>query len=272
MNINYNKVFTFSKPFFILLLISYFLSMLFFIFLPKSSIEFEESNVNTLTYSEYKGFYSQGSNISLGNEIKSQVGSIKKLSDYRLKAIYAKEDLSGWIIVENIKNNDSLILEQDSNLDNYILKKLYKNYVIFLRDEVEYKLVIPEDSSIKYEMQRINNNVEEKVIVNGNKVKLERSYLNQYVTNIEKVWNNIAISDYKTNGKLDGFIVNKINKSSVFAKLGLKKGDIIKSVNGNKLKSYADAFKVYNNINKIDYLSLEIERNKEMMEISYEID
>ncbi len=271
MNINYNNIFNFLRPFFIVLLITYFISVLVFIFLPKGSIEYEQNDLKSLYYGDYKGFYSQ-KNISKKVEIKKNK-NIKKLSDYTLKAIYAKGNSSGWIIVEQNKNKKSIILEQNSKLDGYILKKFFKNYVVFERNALEYKLVIPKNENIKYEIEELDeNNLKEKVIVSGNNVRLERNYLNEYVTNIEKIWNNIAISDYKEDGKLAGFIVNKVNRKSVFAKLGLKKGDIIKAINGNELKSYADAFKIYNNINKIDYLNLEILRDKDILEINYEID
>ena len=54
--------------------------------------------------------------------------------------------------------------------------------------------------------------------------------------------------------------------------MGLKEGDIIKSVNNSVLGSYADAFKVYNDVGNIKYLNIEILRNNELMELSYEID
>ncbi len=271
MNINYNNIFNFLKPFFIVVVITYFLSVLVFIFLPKNGIEYEQSNLKKLYYGDYKGFYSQ-KDITKKVEVKKK-RDIKKLSDYSLKAIYAKSDLSGWVIVEQNKSQKSIILEQNSKLDDYVLKKLFKNYVVFEKNDTEYKLAMPKNKNVKYEIESTDeNSIKEKVVVSGNSVRLERSYLNSYVTNIEKIWNNIAISDYKENGKLAGFKVMKINKKSAFAKLGLKKGDIIKAINGNDLKSYADAFNIYNNINKMDYLNLQILRDKEILEINYEID
>ena len=72
--------------------------------------------------------------------------------------------------------------------------------------------------------------------------------------------------------KIEGFKIERINKDSAFAKLGLKEGDIIKSVNNSVLESYADAFKVYNNMENTKYLNMEILRNNEIVELNYEID
>ncbi|WP_044417270.1 hypothetical protein [Halarcobacter anaerophilus] len=196
-----------------------------------------------MAYKEYKGFYSDFTNEE--KKGSKAADKTKKLSSYKLKAIYAKEDLSGWAIVEPQNKKKSLILEQNSKLDGYILTKLFKDYIIFQKNNIEYKLEIIKNKNMKYEIQRVDSK-KEKIIAKGNNIKLQRNYLNQYVNDVEKVWENIKISDFKKDGKLDGFKINKINRNSVFTKLGLKKGDIIKSINGNRLKSYADAFKVYN--------------------------
>ena len=72
-------------------------------------------------------------------------------------------------------------------------------------------------------------------------------------------------------GKIDGFIIKKIAENSDFIKLGLKEGDIMKSVNNNKLTSYAEALNVFNEINNTKYVNIVILRNNEIMELNYEI-
>ena len=89
---------------------------------------------------------------------------------------------------------------------------------------------------------------------------------------MEKIWNNISIKEIQNENKIEGFKIERINKDSAFAKLGLKEGDIIKSVNNSVLESYADAFKVYNNMENTKYLNMEILRNNEIVELNYEID
>lgn len=75
----------------------------------------------------------------------------------------------------------------------------------------------------------------------------------------------------KRNGKIDGFKVLSVKQNSIFAQLGLLKGDIIMAVNNQPLKSYADAFKVYDNIGDFDSLKLDIIRNKQKKELEYEV-
>lgn len=262
-------------PFVYITLFVYILTTVAFSFLPKSGVEFKEEKNLELIYNKYDAFYSIRTTERKKEEVKKVVRtSSKSLSNYNLKAIYATTSNGGWVIIENKSGTKSHIISVGESLDSYILDRLYKNYVVFEKADKEYRLEIRKEknSNLKYEYTQENNNVEEKVIVNDDNVKVNRTFLNSYVNDIDKVWRNISINEIRRNGKIDGFKIYRVNKNSVFAKLGLKKGDIIKSINNKVLGSYADAFKVYNNINKTKYLNIEILRNNEIMELNYEID
>ena len=109
------------------------------------------------------------------------------------------------------------------------------------------------------------------IIIKNNGATVSRDYLNSYIKDIDKVWKNIEISELKNGDNLDGFKINNINKDSVFAKIGLKEGDIIKMVNNSVLSSYADALKVYGNMENTRYINMQVLRNNEVVELNYEI-
>ena len=85
------------------------------------------------------------------------------------------------------------------------------------------------------------------------------------------IWNNIEIIEIKNGEIIDGFKINRVNKDSVFTKIGLKEGDIIKMVNNSIISSYADALKVYGNMENTRYINMQILRNNEVVELNYEI-
>ncbi len=270
MNINFNIIIQKIIPYLWILLCAYAISTIIFIFLPKNGIDFISKSNQNLAYKKYDGFYLSKSLMKKETKKEMNRGS---LSDYLLKAIYSTTSNAGWIIVQ--KNSKSHILSQNEELDGYTLIKLFKNFVIFEKNNKEFKLEMKKDDekNTSYEINRTTNSgKKEDIIVDEGSVRVKRSYLNSYVQDIDKVWKNISIQEIRTNGKIDGFKVLNVNKNSVFTKLGLKKGDIIKSVNNNVLGSYSDAFRVYNNISNIQYLNIEILRNNEIMELNYEID
>jgi type II secretion system protein C len=272
MTINSNTLVQKLTPYIIIVLIAYLLNTIIFSFLPKSGVDFIEQSNTSLGYTKYSGFYSQINSNEKEEVVKIEKKDIQTLSKYNLTAIYSTSSNGGWISLED--KTKSYILSQWEDINGYILTKLYKNYVIFEKSAKEYRLDMKQkNDAISYEVtSNSNSNIKENIIVKDDVVQINRDYLNSYVTDIEKVWNNIAIKEVMNNNKIEGFKVFKVKKDSVFSKLGLKEGDVIKAVNNNVLASYADAFNVYNQINNTKYLNIEILRNNEVMELNYEID
>jgi type II secretion system protein C len=101
--------------------------------------------------------------------------------------------------------------------------------------------------------------------------EVTRSDINSYASNPSKIWKDISIVPLKSAGKIIGFKVTRIKKSSKMATLGLQKGDVIIEANNIKLSSFKDAIKLYENIDKLNTISLIVLRNNEEKEIIYEI-
>ena len=269
MNINFNTLFQKFLPFIYVVLSAFLLNSIIFFSLPQSGVDFAKDESLSLEYKKY-GFYSNIKNMEEKENLKESKQEMATLSKYNLKAVYYTSINSGWIVIEENSGLESYILAYGEKIEAYTLKKLFKDYVIFEKDKKEYKLQIKEKEPSSYDDS--SNSLTQEIIVKSNGAIVNRDYLNSYITNIDKVWNNIAISEIKNGEQIDGFKINKINKNSVFEKIGLKEGDVIKSVNNNVLSSYAEAFKVYNNMENTNYLNIEILRNNELMELNYEID
>ena len=275
MNINFSNMIQLNIKLFIMIGIVYFLSSILYFTLPKESIELEKNHKITL---EYRSFNIQ--ELFTNKTAKEKVKKIQKqdyqlLNNLLLKAVYLMNETKGWIIVAN--NSDKThLLSVDDSFKGYKLIRIYINYVVFSKLGREYKLVLKNDNKVNYSITNINKGLipqdDENIIVFDDKVSVQRSYLNSYINNFDKIWKDIAIKEVKDkDGKIDGFKVTSIRDKSAFKKLGLKKDDIIKAVNNIELKSYNDAFKVYKRINKIKDLNVRVIRSNNEMELNYEI-
>lgn len=264
MNINFNTLFQNSLPYLYLILLAFLIDSLLFFILPKNGVDFVKDQSLSLNYTKYN-FYSNIKSYEIKNDAKQ---NIQDLSNYKLKAIYYENINSGWIVLEKNLGNESHILTYKEILDGYSLSKLFLNYVIFEKDKKEYKLEIKEEYS---NHEELNTSSKQEIIIKNNGATVSRDYLNSYIKDTNKIWKNIEISEIRNGDKLDGFKINNINKDSVFAKIGLKEGDIIKMVNNSVLSSYSDALKVYGNMENTRYINMQILRNNELMELNYEI-
>ncbi|HET6610915.1 MAG TPA: type II secretion system protein GspC [Kofleriaceae bacterium] len=95
---------------------------------------------------------------------------------------------------------------------------------------------------------------------------------------VEKVRGNIAmyargarIVPHIENGKATGYKVYAIRPSSVFAKIGVRNGDIINGVNGLNIASPREALEVYTKLTDASNLSLSLMRRGDPVTLKYRI-
>lgn len=279
MNINYNSIIKAFIPVFIILFIAYFINSVLYIYLPKAKEQKQIEQSSGVEYNKYKIYdgFNEPKKITQKPKPKAIKKEYELLSSIVLKAIYASSDKSkGWIIISEKSSTKTHMLEVLDSFKNYTLKSVYKKYVIFEKNSKEYKLSIDDEKNIQ---DIKTKTVVKKQVLADEEIKEEeggysvkRELVNEYTKgNLNKIFKDIAIKEIKKDGKIDGFKINRVSKNSVFYKLGLKKNDIIKEVNNIKLQSYNDAFKIYNQMNKLNSLNFIILRNNQPVEIEYEI-
>jgi len=268
MNINYSNILKLLIPFIVLVLIAYFINSVLYLFLPKNYSQKAKEIEENL---EYKKYYISNS-FSERNRQKGQNSSLEKkeyqlISNINLKAIYATNNkLKGWIILSENASQKTTLLSVGDKFKKYLLKEVYPNYVIFEKNSQEFKLLLEKKDKTKAIFESKNN-----ITYDDGKYILDRKFVNNYTSDNTKLFRGINIKEIKTEKGIDGFEINSLSYNSVFSKLGLQKGDIIKAVNNINLKSYNDAFKIYKQLNNLESLRISIIRNNTTMELEYEI-
>lgn len=102
-------------------------------------------------------------------------------------------------------------------------------------------------------------------------IAVKKNDVQQYATNFKQIWKDIKIKEVTQNGKIVGFNIKEISSTSLFAKLGLERGDLIVSVNNKKITKYSEAFYFYRNILKYKSLKITVFRNNQQKDIEYAI-
>ena len=201
-------------------------------------------------------------------------GSIK---DIKLLAIYNASDIT--VVTVQYKRTTKVLAKGEA-INGFVLEGAGSNYATFSKNAKTYQinLIIStkgEESIRSAQPSTVSasseNKVEGEVIDAGDHKIVDRSLLDYYAKNMDDIYKNIGIKEIKEGKDLEGFSISFIRKGSPFAKLGIQRGDVIKSINGQKIDSYNAAFEVYKNISNIDNLTLVIQRGKEEMELEYEV-
>ena len=72
-------------------------------------------------------------------------------------------------------------------------------------------------------------------------------------------------------GKISGFVIQRIDSSSVLGRLGLKRGDVIIDVNNTKLDSPEKGLQIVQQLREARRITLAVERDNQPMSFLYEI-
>ncbi len=275
MNISFNLFIKKYYPFLLTIFLAYVLGSILFLFLPKTGVSYVGSNYLHLKYEKYSYANTFGleKTKQKNKEDTNPRNSYQDLDNFILKGLYSASAKNGWVVLEDKDTKITHIVSLKENFQGYTLNKVFENFAVFNKNNKKYRLQIyHKELDLGYFADIKNpDSSSNEISVNENSVQIPRRYLNTYIKNTNKIWHNIAIAAIKKKGKINGFKIYNIRRGSVFEKIGLKRGDIIKAVNNRELKSYNDAFSVYKEINNLSYVTLKIIRKGEEKEINYEI-
>jgi general secretion pathway protein C len=104
-----------------------------------------------------------------------------------------------------------------------------------------------------------------------NKFLIDRRELESTVANINEVFTQARAVPFFENGKTVGFRVFAIKPGSVFEKIGLQNGDVINRVNGVELTDPTKAISLFTELQNEGHIAVDLQRNKQAKNFSYDI-
>jgi len=212
-------------------------------------------------------------------KIKKQV-PVHSIKDIELLAIYNAPDTT---VVTVMYKHKTKVLGRGEKINGFILEGAGSNYATFSKKGKNYKIdllkgkkssgsgSIRTATRVSSPALKATTELDGEITDAGDHKIVDRSLLEHYAKNMDDIYKNIGITEVKEGHALKGFKITFVKRGSPFAKLGIRRGDIIKSINGQEITSYNEAFNIYKNIGSVENLTLVILRGKEEMELDYEI-
>lgn len=113
--------------------------------------------------------------------------------------------------------------------------------------------------------------------VSDNEFVIQREAIEQTLSNLNSIVTQARVIPNFSTGEggekvVDGFRIYRIQPRSIFQFLGLRNGDVIKSINGEKMDSVEKGIKLLQDLRNETRFSLNIERQRSPLEISYEVE
>lgn len=100
---------------------------------------------------------------------------------------------------------------------------------------------------------------------------VDRAELDAELEDMPRLLSQARAVPYFRNGQSVGMRLFAIRSDSLYAKLGLKNGDIITNINGQSLSDPTQALKLFNTLKDERSISLAVERGGEQLDLKYSI-
>ena len=195
-----------------------------------------------------------------------QIAALKptSLNIVLLGTVYGPERVAFAVMEEKGKKKQGLYQTGD-NVQGAVIKKVLRGKVIL---EVKGKDEILEMEQAKTGKQG-SRGAGAGSRGDGYTITVGHDDLQKSLGNINSLLTQVRIRPLIKNGKPDGLVLSHVKPGSIFSKLGLKNGDVVKKIDNKEIKSPDDAFAFYNRLKSGTELSLEINRGSDTKTLNY---
>ena len=192
--------------------------------------------------------------------------------------------LVGTVVTEKSEENLAFIetrrsrkqeaYREGDRVEQALIKRILRNNVIINTGRQDEVLTMePEENSKSSPAQkRPARSQKKRPARRGGPIRLERDEIESSVADLGELMQQVRVRPYLEGRKPAGFVVSNIKPGSLFAKMGLRNGDVIKGVNDEAITSPDQAIELYESLIEGGEIALEIKRGRRNQELRYEIE
>ncbi len=180
-----------------------------------------------------------------------------------------------YAVIENTQTRQQNLYRIGDSVQNATLKMILRSEVVLTRNGQDEKLAMEE---IQQGKSTARSPVGRRAVspqpgdVRTQRVSLRRTMINDAMQDVSKLMTEIKISPHMgEDGQPSGLAVTNIKPNSIFRRMGLRNGDVLKSVDGQDIRSVDDALRLYESMKASDSINVRIQRRGRDRNIEYNI-
>ncbi len=189
--------------------------------------------------------------------------------------IHARHEMS--VATIQIRGKDIHAVMEEEELDSMAkIFEITRHKVVFRNlntRKLEY-IEIKEENALQIGLVKGASSVQTDQPEKTN-FKFRRDEINTYLDDLPRVLQDAKAVPYVvpgSGGEIGGFKMVAIKPGSIYEKLGLKTGDILKGVNGEAVDSPQKAMELYQALKNSNDIQLDITRNGQSSTLNYELE
>jgi len=181
-------------------------------------------------------------------------------------AVVASDPEKGLAVIANSSTGSVRSYHEGDQIGNFVIGEIERETVMLESARGDRVLSMNGGSSSRsFQAQQAGEAAQEPV---GSVTKAE---IDRAVPEYMDMVRTIRIRPYLEAGRPGGVLVYNIDPESIFAKMGLANGDVLKAVNGVGLTTTQDAMEFYNTIREVGTVTLAVKRGEDKQELKFEI-
>jgi general secretion pathway protein C len=185
-------------------------------------------------------------------------------------------DEQAYAVIEDTKKREQNLYRIGDSIQNAIVKIIRRAKVVLQvdgRDEVLAMEEIQQGGSSRRSSVRSvsQSRSSSSGPARTQRVSMRRSMINDAINDVSRLMTEVKIQPHMEDGRPDGLAITNIKPNSIFRRMGLRNGDILKTVEGQEIRTVDDALRLYDSMKTSDRVSVEIERRGSRRTIDYSI-
>lgn len=205
------------------------------------------------------------------NALDDMPVAVKSLGLKLVGTVVASKREESSAIIEDLSTRKQEAYREGDRVKEALIKKILRHNVIIntgRRDEV--LTMEPEDSTSKGAAPERTARARPAPTASSS-IRLNRDDLEAQMADLNDLMQQVRIRPFMEGKQPAGFLVSNIKPGSLFSRMGLRNGDVIKGVNGATITTPDQAIELYESLMEGGEIALEIKRGRRQQNLRYEI-
>jgi general secretion pathway protein C len=212
-------------------------------------------------------------------EAKLDVEELKQ-TDLQLKlwGTVIGDEGDSYAVIEDAKERSQNLYKIDDQVQNAVIKEIHREKVVLMVNgdyeilEMEKMESGPAVRTASSRPRAVQRGAEHEAAPASSNIALKREKIQAAVGNLNELMKQVRIRPHFKDGQPDGLTLSGVRSGSIFSEMGLRNGDVIIGVDGQKIESVDDALGLYQNLQSANNVQVQIRRRGRLQNIDYQVE
>ncbi len=198
------------------------------------------------------------------SSVSSSISSFPGLPS--LKAIFWSGKKSMALL---LFEKEALWVKKGDTIKGWKVEDVFPDYVVlsFNNNKVKIKLFKSGEETKEISQSGSSYNIK----TNSGIFVISKEKVKELTADIGSLFSKIGLRPYLKKGQIEGMQIIYIAPGSIFEKVGLRKGDIILSINNIPVRTNEDAFRIIETLQSSSFIEVKIKRRRKIVKLKVEV-